>query len=191
VVLGHGLCEGVNCTICHQFALVDDDDTVTDCLNFRQDVGRENNRVSFSEPLNQVSDFHHLFWVKANGWFIENQDGRIANECLCQTDTLPVTFGQILDDAVLHITDFAEVADFSEVCFAGEFALFQVIDEPQVAHNGHFLIEWRFRQVADFPFCLDGIVQNVDVVDQSLSGRRADVTGQHVHCGGFSGTVRP
>ena len=43
-------------------------------------------------------------------WLVQNQDRRVADQCLCQTDTLAVALGQVLDDTTGNVADAAQVA---------------------------------------------------------------------------------
>ena len=52
------------------------------------DVSGEQNNAFFSKIRNQIPEFHTLFRVKANCWFIQHNKGWIVQQCLCDTQTL-------------------------------------------------------------------------------------------------------
>ena len=145
----------------------------------------------FAQLFHQGTDLDDLFRVETNGRFVQDQNRRIVDERLCQTHTLPVTFGQVLDDSAGNVADPAEIADVLQMRAPWQLALFQVIDKVQIAHDGHIQVQRRqLRQIADLCLCLDRIFQNVDAVNQCLSGCGADIAGEHIHGGGLSGAVR-
>ncbi|MNN90448.1 hypothetical protein D3C81_2083980 [compost metagenome] len=55
----------------------------------------------FPELLDQLADFDNLLGVQTGGRLIENQQIRLMQNGLGQTQPLPVAFGQPLDDLLL------------------------------------------------------------------------------------------
>ena len=50
----------------------------------------------------EFPDLNDLFRIQADGWFVENEDRRVMNERLSETDTLPVTPGKVSNQPMLH-----------------------------------------------------------------------------------------
>ena len=171
--------------------MIDDDDAVTHRLDLRQDVGGENDRVILAQALDEGADLNHLLGVETDRRLVQDQHRRIADECLCQADTLLVALGKVLDETVLYVLDLAQRHDVLHMGTARELAFFQVKDEIEIALDGHVQIQRRdLREIADVGLGLDGILENVHAVDERLSGRRGNVAGEHVHGRGLAGAVR-
>ena len=56
----------------HQLAFADDHYPLANCLDLRQDMGRQDDRVPLSQRLDQVPDLDNLLRVKAHGRLIED-----------------------------------------------------------------------------------------------------------------------
>src|SRR5207253_6691815 len=72
----------------------DDDDATTDRLDLRQNVRGEQDRVLFAEFPDQAQRFTDLERIKAGRRLIQDQDGRIVNQGICQADALTIAFRQ-------------------------------------------------------------------------------------------------
>ena len=46
----------------------------------------------FAKFFDEVTDLYDLFWIKSDRRFIQNNDLRIPQHCLCKSDSLPVAF---------------------------------------------------------------------------------------------------
>ena len=144
----------------------------------------------FAQFLNQVADLDDLLGVQAHGGLVQDQNVRIADQCLGDAHTLAVSFGQVADEAVVHVRDFYQLANFIDVLLSGDFDLVEIIDKIQIILDGHIQIErGQFRQIPDFGFCLDGIVQNFMAVDGDGAGCGGQIAGDDVHGRGFTGAV--
>ena len=64
----------------------------------------------FAQLLDQCADLNDLLRVQTDSGLVQNQDRRVADQCLCQTDTLAVALGQVLDDTTGNVADAAQVA---------------------------------------------------------------------------------
>ena len=71
-----------------------------------------------AEFLDQLADLYDLLRVKTYRRLIENQSLRIADQCLCESDSLLISFGQIFDQSVRHIRDVQLIHDPGDLCLA-------------------------------------------------------------------------
>ena len=62
---------------------------------FREDMGGQQDDFSLSEFCNERADFFDLIGIKTTCGFIQDEDGRIVNEGLCQSNSLLVSFGEL------------------------------------------------------------------------------------------------
>ena len=74
-------------------------------FDFGQDVRRENHRVVARQSLDQLSHFVNLFRIETDGRFVENQNRRIVQQRLRDSDALLIAFGKLRDDPSLDIGD--------------------------------------------------------------------------------------
>ncbi len=173
------------------FSFIDNNDAVADGLYFGEDVRGEDDRVGLAEVSDEVADLDDLLGVKADGGFVEDDDGRVADERLRDPDTLLVPFGKVLDEAVAHVIDFRHLTDFGDVTFAVELAAADFVDEVQIFIDGHVHIQrGLFGEEADELFRLVGVFEDVDPADLGFPGRGGEVAGEDIHRGGFPRAVR-
>ena len=78
-------------------------DFLRDALNIRNDVGRQQDRPTLGKPGDQVPKPYPLAGVKAGSRFVQNQDFRVGQHGLHNTDTLAHTAGESADFLVLRI----------------------------------------------------------------------------------------
>ena len=147
---------------------VDDDQTVADSLYFRQNVGRKNDRMAFAEHLDQIADLNDLHGVKADGRLVKDQYFGIADQSLRHTDSLPVTFGKVFDQTILHMVDLDPAADLVDMLLFRDLALFQIVDKPEIALNRHIHVQGRqLGKVSDLLLGFDRVVENIKAVDRN------------------------
>ena len=85
--------------------------------------------MRLSEIADEVADLNDLLWVKSDRGLVEDDDGRVSDECLRDADSLAVALGEILDKTLLYVVDLRYLADFLEVELAIESALFYIVYE--------------------------------------------------------------
>ena len=90
-IVGNGFCKVFGSIICCDNALIDDNYSVADCLYLGQDMGRKDNGMLLSQPLDKVSYIKYLLRVKTYSRLVENKYLRISNDCCCKTDSLLIT----------------------------------------------------------------------------------------------------
>ena len=73
--------QGVGLAVRHKKPVIDNDDPLAHRMNFRQDMGAQDDRVVAPKRFDQVADFDNLLWVKAYGRLVQDQDG----SCLLYT----------------------------------------------------------------------------------------------------------
>ena len=87
--------------------------------------------------------------VKTYGRLVHDDYLRVAEQHLCHTDTLAVTFAEVLDQLLLHVSNTRKLhhaVDFGCPFLTGN--LTQLRDEIQVLANAHVRIHRRdFRQI--------------------------------------------
>ena len=76
----------------HQPSLGNNKNVITDCIDFRQNMGAEDHRVILPQPADQITDLDDLFRIKTYRGLIQNNNLRVAKDCLRQSDSLSVTF---------------------------------------------------------------------------------------------------
>ena len=164
---------------------------VTDTGDLRQNMGTQYNRMLLSKPADQFPNLDDLLGIQADHGFIQNQNLRIPKQSLGQSHSLLIAFGQMADQAVLHVLDAAFAHDALHLAAPVIFRhLFQLCSKAQIFQHSHIRIERRnLRQVADAFPGFHGLFSYVVAVDQDLALSRSQIAGHHVHSGGFSGAV--
>ena len=61
-------------------------------LHFAKDMGGENNAVVLSQLAHKLPNFIDLPGVKADGGFVENDQLRVVDDCLSDTNALLIAF---------------------------------------------------------------------------------------------------
>ena len=146
----------------------------------------------FFQAADNISYLDDLIGVKADRRLIENKELGVSEECLSEADSLLVALGEIAYEFASDIGDAEQfhnsvylVAAFTE----GD--AFETGTEAEVFLYLHFGVERRYlREIADILLGFYGVPGDVNSVDSDLSCGHGEVTGYHVHCGGFSGAVR-
>ena len=68
-------------------------------------MGAQNDRVIFCELPDEFSDLYNLLWIQSDGRFIQDNRFRKSQDCLCQSYSLAVSFGQIFNQPLPDIVD--------------------------------------------------------------------------------------
>ena len=90
----------------HQVPLGENQNLVADVLHLGEDVGAENHGVPVPELLDQGADFNNLDGVKANRGLIQDNDAGVAQQGLCDADSLLKAFGKGADAPALNALNF-------------------------------------------------------------------------------------
>src|SRR5690242_14221549 len=91
------LAESIRRAVRHDASAVDDQDAVAGSLDFRKDVRAEDHRFFFSKLAYEFAYLDDLVRVQASRGFIEDEDFRVVDHGLRETDALPVSFGELAD----------------------------------------------------------------------------------------------
>ena len=147
----------------------------------------------FLKTLDQITDLYDLFRIQTYRRLIQNNHFRITKNCLCKSNSLSVTFGQILDQTVFHIGNLYHFHDFFYHGFLlifGDF--FEISNETHIFAYCHVEIKRRhLRQIADAFFCLLRFIQYVMTINGYRSLRRCYITSNHIHSRRFTSSVWP
>ena len=146
----------------------------------------------FCQLADQFTDFNDLLRIQSDRRFIQNDDLRESKDCLRKSDSLLITFGQVLDQPVLYIHDLHHQHDLLNLLLPFLFwDLLQFRYEPQVFIHLHIRVKrWHLRQITDTFFCCLRFLQYIVPVDQHFTFCGAKVAGHNIHRCGLSGTVR-
>ena len=96
------------------------------------------------QTLDEFPDFNDLFRVEAHSGLVENEDRRIMQQGLCQSNTLPIATGEVPDQSVPHSTQLKSPDGLVKCrgecwsCHATELS-----DEGQIFGDGQFLVDRR------------------------------------------------
>ena len=118
--------------------------------------------------LDQPADFHDLRRVETDGRLIQDEEFRRAEQRHGKTDTLPVTFGEVADDALLDIGNVQPLHRVFDLLLPviARNAL-ESGRKGQILPHAHIRIDRRdLRQIADALFDFDRILRDVVAVHQ-------------------------
>ena len=137
----------------------------------------------FAKFFDEVTDLYDLFWIKSDTWFIKNNDLWESKHCLCQSDSLTVSFRQIPDQTVFHFPDLHHLLYFIDRLFS--FILsdsFQLRYKFQIFTDCHLHIQrWQFRQITNLLFRLLRFFQNIMSINQYFSFGSTEVSCHNIH----------
>ena len=154
-------------------------------------MGAEDDGVVSGEAFDQVARFVDLFGVETGSRLIQDQNFRIVDDGLGETNALAVAFGELAQQLVFHVCNRTAIQYV--VNSLRQFRPrqpFDLADKRQIFGSAHFQIEWgSFRQVADAPFHFQRTFQHVKTSNDSGAGGRWQKTGKHPHGGGLAGPV--
>ena len=132
----------LRCVTCDQFSFGNDQNIIADFTDFRQNMRTQDHRMFLRKLTDQFTDLYDLFWIKSDTWFIKNNDLWESKHCLCQSDSLTVSFRQIPDQTVFHFPDLHHLLYFIDRLFS--FILsdsFQLRYKLQIFTNCHLHIQ--------------------------------------------------
>lgn len=76
--------------VCREVPAAENDEPVAGSGDLRKDMGAKNDSVLFPEGRDELAQFNDLLRIKADGRLVQNQQRRVANECLRKSDALAV-----------------------------------------------------------------------------------------------------
>ena len=175
----------------HQAPAGNDQDPVADRRHLGQNVAGEDHGVLLSQRVDQVTDLDDLQWVKADGWLIQDNHLRVAQQRLGNAHALAIALGQVLDQPVLHRGNLGAVHHSLDPTAQRRAAqALGLAHKAQVFQRRHVQIDRRLlRQIADAAFGLVGLVKDVIPVDGHSAGRGRQAAGDNVHGCAFSRAV--
>ena len=146
----------------------------------------------FGETADKLTHPRNLHRVKTDRRLVEDNNLRVSEKRLCHADTLPVTFTEVLDQLSLHVIHAGKshyAVHLGLAFLSRNVAQFR--HEIQVLAHPHIRINRRnLGKVADALLCLLRLFEHVVPFNENIALGRGDVSGDHVHCGGFAGAVR-
>ena len=77
-VAGEYLTDVLSLFVSNDLTLVNDNDSVTNCLYLGKDVSRQNNGMILTQCFDQITDLDDLLRVQTDSRLVENNDLRIA-----------------------------------------------------------------------------------------------------------------
>ena len=156
-------------------------------------MGAEDHGVVLCQMPNEIPDLHHLLGIQAHGGLVQNDNLGEAQDGLGQADPLAVALGQVPDQPGAHILQMGQGQDLRQLVrplLLGD--LLQLRAEAQVLLHRHIRIQRRdLGEIADAGTGGLRLLQNIVALHQDLSLRGRQIAGHDIHCGGFSGAVRP
>ena len=153
---------------------------------------RENHRFFGGHVFNQAADFVFLVGIEAIGRLVEDECGRVVDQCLCEADALFVTFRKRLDGLVADAVEMGESEDVLDpFAFCGRGAeAADLRDETEKFFHRHLGVSRRaFGEVAELAFYGDGVDGDVDAANGGRAGVGSDEAGEHLHRGRFAGAI--
>ena len=176
----------------HKLALVDDDDAFAGMLDFREDVGAQDDGVVAGEAADELARFDDLLGVEAGGRLVENQDIGVMQDGLRQTHALPVALGELADELVLDVANGAAVAHFVDALgrrrrWRGPSAVPTKVRYSLTSMSG---IERRgFGKIADAFLHFEGLLEDIETGHVRLARGGGQEAGEDAHSGSLSGPV--
>ena len=173
-------------------AFVDDDHPAARHLDFRQNVGRKQDRVLFAEILDQVAHLTNLIWIEPARWLVENEQIGFVHERVRQSHALPITFRKRPDYFFLHFFQSAKLLHVADALRdAAMRHAFQRCAVIEVFGHPHVVVERDvFRHVTEMRTGLERLLKNVETRDRGAAGRRRHEAGENPHRRAFAGAVR-
>ena len=102
------------------------------------------------------------------------------------------TFGQVLDQTVLHTHDLCLFHGIVDLVFAvSTVDALCLRNESQIFAGRHVHVQRRLlRQIADALLGFNRLLENIMAVDDDRTGGRCETAGNDVHRRGFTRAVR-
>ena len=111
-----------------------------------------------AQTADQIADLDDLLGVKSHGRLVEDDNLRIADQCLRNADSLTVALGEGADQLTVDVLDLDRLADLRQVRLAIQRAALERVGKLEILLNRHVGIEGRLLgQVADQTLGTDGV----------------------------------
>ena len=177
----------------HDFAVMQNLHAVADRFNLGEDVCRQDHAVRAAEFADQCANVEDLVGIEPDGRFVENDQIGLVHNGLGDADTLLVALGQGADQFPRYIGEAAALHGTRDGLFTARARhAVQSRGQPQIFSDVQFPVQRRcFREIADPCFGRDRLIHQVNAADADFTGAGGEVTGEHLHGGGFAGAVGP
>jgi hypothetical protein len=130
--------------------------------------------------------------IKTDGRLVENDQFRLMDERVRQSDTLAVAFGKVADDRPVHIRQAALFHDRVHALartFPGQ--ALQLGAKPQILPHPHLRMQRIvLRHVADAAANLPRVRENIQARHARRAGGGRQEAGEDAHRGAFARAVR-
>src|SRR5437899_3152448 len=136
---------------------------------------REDDRALAAEGPDEAPDLDDLSRIEADGGLVEDEDGRVVDKGLREADPLPVSFGEVAEQAIAHLSQATGVEDALERdCDVPPSQPLQLRDEAEIARHAHVVVEGRILgKIPDPTPHLGRLLEDVEAVDSHRArGRR-------------------
>ena len=164
---------------------------VTDCTDFRQNMGAEDHRVLLPQPFDQIPDLNDLLGIQSHCRLIQDDDLRITQKRLGKTGSLPIPLRQVADQAPRHLRHPGGFHGLRHKPLPVFFLQFlQLSGKIQILPDRHIRIQrGNLRKITDALLCFLRLLKDIVTVDDHLSAVSREITGDDIHGRGFPGTV--
>ena len=149
--VSHPSTKTVERVIRHDATAIDDDGTLTERLDFREDVSREDHCPVFGQPLNERANAHELLRIEATRGLVQNQDLWVVNDGLRESNALAIALREGTEEAGLPTSQTDLLHDGADSPHAlGTLNPSDVGDKSQVFSDAEVFVERRLlREVPD------------------------------------------
>ena len=146
----------------------------------------------FCQLADQFTDFNDLLRSSPTVGSSRMMISGNPRDCLRKSDSLLITFGQVLDQPVLYIHDLHHQHDLLNLLLPFRFwDLLQFRYELQVFHSPSYPCKAVASQADNqYIFCRLRFLQYIVPVDQHFTFCGAKIACHNIHRCGLSGTVR-
>lgn len=147
--------------------------------------------VLLGERADERADLGQLDRVQPHRGLIQDQRVGVGHHGLRYPHALPITLGEVLDEAVENRREAARLGNAKHLSLA--FATRNALDlghEPQELGACHVEVErGLLRQVADAPLHAVAVGVDLEAVVEHLAGRGGQAAAHHVHGGRLARAV--
>src|SRR5437899_2316704 len=152
---------------------------------------REDDRALAAEGPDEAPDLDDLSRIEADGGLVEDEDGRVVDKGLREADPLPVSFGEVAEQAIADLSQATGVEDALER--DGDVPPSQPLqlrDEAEIARHAHVVVEGRILgKIPDPTPYLGRLLEDVEAVDPHRARGRRQEAGDDPHGRRLSGAV--
>ena len=170
-----------------------DERLVADGLYLTEDVAGQDDRVDAAQLPDEAAQLDDLRRVEAHGGFVQNDELRTAQQRLRHAHPLAVALREAADEPGQDIFQTGTVGGRLHLCRAvGFLDAFQFGGKVEVLGHRHLRVKGRlFRQITHAGLGGVGFLGQRMARHRHLPLRGGEITGEDVHDGGLTGTVRP